>query len=139
MGQEEMGVSAIREAAKIGAIQENARIAAEFIAALNARNLKALAKNLHPELHFIGPAGETHSRESFLEIMGDMFTRLEKVEVTSQFSTDYQTAYVHNMFYAIPGGFTRAVTVLTHEDGKIKKIEMISNPSSTKSSVDELR
>lgn len=141
MSQEDMRVVAIQAATRVGAAQENARIASAYIAALNARNLKGVANNLHPELHYVGPTGETHGREKFLEVAEKIFPNLEKVEVTDQFSTDYQTAYVHNMYYAIPGGVTRGATVITHdpEDGKIKKIEMIHNPNPAHSSLNELR
>lgn len=141
MAQEDMRVPAIQEAEKIGAVQENMRIAAEYIAALNARNLKAAALNLHPEVHFVSPAGEAHGREAFQEMVEKIFPGLQKLEVTDKFMTAYQTAYVHNLFYAVPGGVVRAATVLTHdkEDGKIRKIEMIYNPHATHSSVDELK
>jgi ketosteroid isomerase-like protein len=141
MAQEDMRVPAIQEATRIGAIQENLRIAGEYIAALNARNLRALATHLHPEVHFVSPAGEAHGREAFLEMVEKIFPNLQKVEVTDQFTTAFQTAYVHNLFYAIPGGVVRAASVITHDkdDGKIRKVEMIYNPNPTHGTVDELR
>jgi hypothetical protein len=125
MGQEDIRVAGIQADLRISQVRENTRIAEEFIAAMNARNLEAIGKNLHPQVHFVGPTGETHNRESFLENMREVFAHLERVDVTSRFSSNYQSAYVHNMFFAVPIGLKRAATVITHEDGLIKKIEMI--------------
>ncbi len=125
MSQEDIRIAEIQENLRISAAEENTKFAEEYIEAMKTRNLEAVAKNLHPDLHFVWPMGETHNRESFLDTMRQAFAHLEKVDVTSRFSSNNQTAYVYNMFFAVPARPIQAASVLTHEDGKIKKIEMI--------------
>ncbi len=125
MGQEDIRVAEIQENLRISAVRENTRIAEAYMAAMSTRDLEAIGKHLHPQVHFVGPTGETHNRESFLENMQQAFAHLDKVDVTSRFASPDQTAYIYNMFFALPVGPIRATSVLTHEDGKIKKIEMI--------------
>ena len=125
MGQEDIRVAEIQANLRISQGRENSKIAEEYMAAMSARNLEAIGQHLHPQVHFVGPTGETHNRESFLENMRQAFAHLDKVDVTSRFASPNQTTYIYNMFFALPVGPIRATSVLTHEDGKIKKIEMI--------------
>ncbi len=125
MGQEDIRVAEIQTNLRISETRENVRVAEEFLAAMKTRDLQAIAKNLHPQLHYIGPTGETRGRESFLETMNQVFARLEKVDMTARFTSGDQTAYVYNMFFAAPPGPTLAASVVTHAEGKIKRVEMI--------------
>jgi hypothetical protein len=125
---EDMRVAEIQAATRIAQAQENTKIAEEYIAALNARNIQAIGNTLHPQVHVVGPAGEVHGKESFLETYQKVFANLEKVDVTSRVSSPNQTSYVYNMFFAAPVGAVQGSTVMTHhEDGQIKKIEMAFN------------
>ncbi len=127
MSGENIRVAEIEANIRLAQARENTRVAEEYIAAMKTRNLEALGKNLHPQLHFVGPTGETHNRESFLETMQKVFSNLEKVNVTSHYSSKDQTAYVYNMFFAAPAGSIQTGSLITHEDGKIKKIEIIDD------------
>jgi hypothetical protein len=64
---EDIRVSEIQASLILAQDRKYTRIADDYIAALNTRNLQAITKNLHPDLQVVGPAGEVHNRDSFLE------------------------------------------------------------------------
>lgn len=125
MDQENMRVAAVEESTKIGSARESLRIAGEYIAAVNARNLQAIGKTLHPDLHFVGPAGEVYGRQSFLETYHKVFANVDKLDVTAEALADN---LIYFKFYSVmpPGAALLHGTMrTTHaQDGLIKKIEM---------------
>ncbi len=126
MEQENMRVAAIEETTRIGEARESLRIAGEYLAAVNARNLQAVGKTLHPDLHFVGPAGEVHNRESFLEVYHKVFANLGKLDMTTEALSNNLIYFKYYMVMPAPIGPIQGTMKTTHaEDGLIKKIEMI--------------
>jgi len=125
MDQENIRVAAIEEATRIGAARETLRIAGEYIAAVNARNLQGIGKTLHPDLHFVGPAGEVHGRESFLDTYHKVFANIGKLDITAEALEDNLIYFKYYMVMPAPLGPIHGAMKTTHaEDGLIKKIEM---------------
>lgn len=125
MAQENFEVARIQETTAIGEAREKLRIAGEYIAAVNARNLQAVGKTLHPDLHFVGPAGEVHNRESFLETFHRVFENLGKVDMTAEALSDNRVYMTYYMAQPAPMGAIQGTMKTTHaDDGLIKKIEM---------------
>ena len=128
MGFEDFRVAKIQQSIRVGEAQEKLRIAGEYLAAVNARNLHSVGKTLHPELHFVGPAGEVHNRESFLETFHKVFAHLETVDITAEALADNFVVYNYYMVMPPPIGRIQGTMKTTHaEDGLIKKIEMLSH------------
>src|ERR1700734_1494479 len=113
---ENLRVAEIQATTRIAQSQANIRIAEEYIAALNTRNIQAIGNTLHPQVHVVGPVGEVHGKESFLETYQKVFANLEKVDVTSRVTSPNQTAYIYNMFFAAPVGAVQGSAVMTHHD-----------------------
>ena len=125
MAQENFQVAAIQETTSIGAAQEKLRIAGEYLAAVNARNLQAVGKTLHPEFHFVGPAGEAHNREGFLETFHRVFANVEKLDMAALASAENLVYYTYYAVMPPPLGPVHGTMKTTHaENGLIKKIEM---------------
>jgi len=126
---EDIRVSEIQASLILAQDRKYTRIADDYIAALNTRNLQAITKNLHPDLQVVGPAGEVHNRDSFLETYRKVFQHLEKVDVTVQSRLNNQSTSIFNMVF--PAGPVKTTMVMTHdeEEGLIKKIEMIDDTS----------
>ncbi len=130
MDQENMRIAAIEESTRIGSARESQRIAGEYVAAVNARNLQAIGKTLHPDLHFVGPAGEVHGREGFLETYHKVFANLEKLDMTTEALANNLIYFKYYMVMPAPAGPIQGTLRTTHaEDGLIKKIEMASHPA----------
>src|SRR5271154_5736603 len=85
---EDFRISRIQADIAVGQKLEATRIAGQYLAAVNARNIQSIGKTLHPDLHFIGPAGEVHGRESFLEVYHKVFANVEKLDVTAEALSD---------------------------------------------------
>ena len=134
MDQGNFRVPRIQETTGIGAAQANLRIAGEFLAAMNARNLQAIGKNLHPDLHFVGPAGEVlNNRESFLDTFHKTFINLGKLDLIAEALSDNLIALKYYMVVPAPLGPVLGTMKTTHaEDGLIKKIEMINHSAMLK-------
>jgi hypothetical protein len=122
---EDISVSEIQASLILSQDRKYTRIADDYIAALNARNLQAIGKNLHPDLQVVGPAGAVHNRDSFLETYQKVFQHLEKVDLTSQSRLNNQSTSIYNLVF--PAGPIKTTMVMTHdeEEGLIKKIEVI--------------
>lgn len=127
MDQENMRVTAIEEAARIGAAREALRIAGEYIAAVNTRNLQAIGKTLHPDLHFVGPAGEVRGRENFLDTYHKVFANVGKLDITAESLANNLIFFKYYMVTPVSTDPLHGTMKTTHaEDGLIKKIEMAS-------------
>jgi hypothetical protein len=128
MGQEDMRVSEIQANTRIAQGQENMKVAEAYLTAMHTRNVEAMGNTLHPDLHAVGPAGEVHNRASFLETMQKVTAHLDSVDITSRLASGNQTFYMYNLVFASPAAPLRTGSLMTHhEDGTIKKIEMIAD------------
>ncbi|HXL72432.1 MAG TPA: nuclear transport factor 2 family protein [bacterium] len=122
---EDIKVAEIQASLVLAQERKYTRIADEYLAALNVRNLQALGKNLHPDLQAVGPGGEVHNKASFLETYQKVFPHIEKVDVTALSRLKNQSTSIYNLVF--PAGPVQTTMVMTHEEeeGLIKKIEMI--------------
>jgi hypothetical protein len=128
MSQENLMVSEIQAKTRISQVKASSKVAEAYLTAMRNRNIEALGNNLHPNLHVIGPAGEIHTRTSFLETMRSMVTHLEGVDVMARLTSGNKNFYMYNLVMAAPAAPLRTAQLLTHhEDGQIKKIEIIAN------------
>ena len=134
MDQGNFRIPRIPKTSETGAAQANLRIAGEFLAAMNARSPQTVGKTLHPDLQFVGPAGEVlNNRESFLETFHKVFSDLGKLDMTAEALSDNLIAFKYYMVMPAPLGPVLGTMRTTHaEDGLIKKIEMIHHSSMLK-------
>jgi hypothetical protein len=128
MGQENMRVAAIEADNRIAQRQENMRIAEAYLAAIHTRDIQAVGHTLHPDLHAVGPTGEVHNRAGFLETLGKVVAHSQGVDITARMASGNQTFYMYNLVFAAPAAPLRTAALMTHhEDGRIKKIEIIAD------------
>ena len=128
MGQENFRGAGIQGTTRTGVVQEKLRIAGEYLASMNARNLHSVGKTLHPDLHFVGPAGEIRGRENFLENFHTVFAHLEKLDMTAEALSDNLVFFRYYMVAPAPINRFQGTMKTTHaDDGTIKKIEMIAH------------
>jgi hypothetical protein len=128
MGQENLIVGEIQSATRISQSQASGKVAEAYLTAMRTRNIEALGNTLHPDLHVVGPAGEVHTRTSFLETMRNVVTHLEGADIAARLASGNQNFYMYNLVFASPAAPLRTAQLLTHhEDGQIKKIEIIAD------------
>jgi hypothetical protein len=128
MGQEVAAVSEIQATTRISQAQADSKVAEAYLTAMRARNIEALGNTLHPDVHVVGPAGEVHSRASFIDTMRNVAAHLERVDIAARLASGNQNFYMFNLVFASPAAPLRTAQLLTHhEDGKIHKIEIIAD------------
>jgi len=108
--------------------QTSARLAEAHFAAMKAGDLIALSNTLHPQAQIVGPSGEIHTRESFLETYGKVFANIDRVDVTAQIINDNHAFSIYNLVFTPPQPPLRVASLMTHDSGKIQKIEMVHDP-----------
>jgi len=128
MSQEDDRVARIQATARVGQQLESARFAEAHFAAMKAGDLIALSNTLHPQAQIVGPSGEIHTRESFLETYGKVFANIDRVDVTSQIEHDNHTFSIYNLVFTPPQPPLRVASLMTHDSEKITKIEMVHDP-----------
>lgn len=127
MSPEDILTAEIQAIRRIGESRENSRVAEAYLAALRNRNLTAVDNILHPRFSYVTPAGKTQGKESFLATLQNVFNHVQKIDETARYSSGDQTAHIYSMFFAPSPNPVQAIHVLTHEEGRIKKIEAIDD------------
>lgn len=127
---EDIRISRIQADIAVGQRLEATRIAGQYLAAVNARNIQSIGKTLHPDLHFVGPAGEVHGKASFLEVYHKVFANVENLDLTAESLADNLILFKYYMVMPAPIGPIQGTMKTTHaENGLIKKIEMALPPA----------
>jgi hypothetical protein len=128
MGRENFKVIEIQAATRISQALASSKVAEAYLTAMRTRNIDALDSTLHPDIHVIGPSGEIHGRADFLETMRTVVAHLEDVDVVARLASGNQNFYMYNLVFASPAAPLRTAQLLAHhEDGQIKKIEIIAD------------
>jgi hypothetical protein len=128
VSQEDIRISEIQATTRLSQSQASGKVAEAYLTAMRSRNIEALGNTLHPDLHVVGPAGEVHNRASFLETMRNVSAHLESVDVAARVASGNQSFYMFNLVMAAPAAPLRTAHLLTHhEDGQIKKIEIVAD------------
>ncbi len=128
MSQENLMVGEIQATTRISQVRASSKVAETYLTAMRTGNVEALGNNLHPDVQVVGPSGEIHTRTSFLETMRNVTTHLEGVDVMARLTSGNKNFYMYNLVMAAPAAPLRTAQLLAHhEDGQIKKIEIIAD------------
>lgn len=112
------------ESIQLGQDLKSLKIAQAHLAAVQAQNLQAIGKTLHPDVQVISPTGEVHNKASFLDVYQKVFTHVDTVDGTVQARLNNQSTSIYALNF--PSGKVTMTNVMTHEDdGLIKKIQMV--------------
>lgn len=108
--------------------QENLKIAEDYLRAMQNHDLRAVGKNLDPNVHFKAPLSETHDREAFLGTTRKLFTLMRGADLKARFESKNQALLVYDMVFDPPIGKARAFNLMTFEGDKVKDIEVLYDP-----------
>jgi hypothetical protein len=95
-----------------------------YLQAWDKKDLEAIAKYLHPEIHFVGPMTEVTGKEKFLQSAKRMFPILKALKVRSKFASGDQAMFAYAFVCENPIGVCRTAELMTFQDGLISKIEL---------------
>lgn len=89
-----------------------------------AKNFDAMAKRLHPNVHFIGPLAEMSGRDAVVEAATNLSGLLTDIEIRAKFSSGDQIMFVYDFMFPKPIGKLRASVLMDFDDGLISRIEL---------------
>lgn len=89
-----------------------------------AKNFDAMAKRLHPSVHFIGPLTEMTGRDTVVEAAKNLSGLLTNIEIRAKFSSGNQIMFAYDFMFAKPTGKLRACVLMDFNDGLISRIEL---------------
>jgi hypothetical protein len=99
-------------------------IGESYMAAWQEKDIREIARHLHPEVHFKGPMAEVTGREAVVGSAQRMFPILKEINIRSKFASGNQAIFTYDFVCADPVGTCRTAELMTFEDGQIKSIEL---------------
>ncbi len=127
MSPEDILVAQIQAVRRVGENRESTRVAEAYSAALQNRNLTAISNILHPQFNYVTPTGETQGKESFLATLQKVLNHVQKIDETAHYEAGNQTAHIYSMFFAPSPNPVSTIHILTHDEGKITKVQEIDD------------
>lgn len=116
----------------------NLAIAERYYREMLAKNFDAMAKSLHPNVHFIGPLAEMTGKDAVVEAAKNLSGLLEDIEIRAKFSSGNQIMFAYDFMFPKPIGKLRASVLMDFEDELISKIELFYDGKPFEEKKDEI-
>jgi hypothetical protein len=91
---------------------------------MNNKNMAYMEKQVHPEVHFIGPLAEFTGKEAYLDSVRKFFNLFKSIKIREQFGSQDQAIIVYDVDCREPIGILRSVALLNFKDNLISRIEL---------------
>lgn len=95
-----------------------------YMAAWKDKDLKGIAKYVHPKVHFKGPMVELTDRESYLGSCERILPMLLEIKLHTKFASGNQAIFTYDFICPAPIGVCPTAELLTFEDSLIKSIQL---------------
>ena len=105
-------------------INDKANVAIAYYEAMNNKNMAYMGKQVHSDVHFIGPLAEFTGKEAYLDSVSKFFNLFKSIEIREQFGSEDQAVIVCDVDCPEPIGILRAVALLNFKDNLISRIEL---------------
>jgi len=103
-------------------------IAESYIDAWSRKDVDAIAKLIHPQIHLKSPMTELSGREPFLEAVRKTLEPLEKVNVRAKFASGSQAILVYDL-QMTEVGLVRNANLMLMEDNLVRSVELFFDAS----------
>jgi SnoaL-like domain len=114
-----------------------AEIAEDYLAAWKRKDVDAIARILHPDVHLKSPLADVTGRESFVMMVRKIFLELEDVIVRARFASEAEAMIVYDFVLKQPIGVTRTANLMTFEGGLIRSVELFFDARPFEKSADK--
>jgi hypothetical protein len=104
------------------------QVSRAYLKAWQDKDLKALAAQLHPDVHFRSPNAETQGREAYLAAVGRMLPLLERIDVHAVLHGSDSAMFVYDFVCREPIGTARTAELVRVEGGLIRASEVFFDP-----------
>lgn len=104
--------------------EKNMSTALAYYQAMQRKDLVALEKYLHPEVHLIGPLADITGKEAVMASVTNMVRLFKTLTIRAQFEGEAQVMLAYDVEFPQPLGVSRAAVLLTFQDDLIKRYEL---------------
>jgi hypothetical protein len=115
------GAAAAQAPAADGAI---AVACAAYMDAWARKDLAGIARQIHPDVHFLGPMVDTQGRDAFLRSSEGIFRLLERIDLRGTFIAGNRAMFAYDFVCGPPIGIVRTGELVDFDGGLIRRIEL---------------
>lgn len=95
-----------------------------YYEAMNKKDLAFIEKQVHPDVHFIGPLAEFTGREAYLDSVRKFFNLFKNIKIREKFASQDKAIIVYDVDCPEPVGILRAVALLNFKGSLISRVEL---------------
>ncbi len=103
---------------------DKANMVVTYYEAMNNKNIVYMEKQVHSDVHFIGPLAEFTGKEAYLDSVRKFFNLFKSIKIREQFGSEDQAIIVYDVDCPEPIGILRSVALLNFKDNLISRIEL---------------
>jgi len=104
--------------------KNNVATAESYYTALSEKNVSGMEKYLHPDVQFSSPAANLSGKKAVLEAAELMIKTFNTLTIRTKFGSEEQAVMILDLVYPEPVGHLPAASLLTINNGLIRKIEL---------------
>jgi hypothetical protein len=105
-----------------------ASISEEYLKTWEQHDIEAMARHLHPSLHFKEPLSEITGRQSFLAFATKNLDYVKQVKIRSSFESQNEAVLIYDFIFIDPIGPQKTAAHFTFEGEQIRNIELFYDP-----------
>ncbi len=105
-------------------MMQNISTAMAYYTAMSNKDLEALTKHLHPQVHFLTPLAELSGKEPVAKAVKNFMAFFKTLTIQTALSNENQAMIIYNVDFPGPIGEIHAAALLTFESGLISDIEL---------------
>jgi SnoaL-like domain len=95
-----------------------------YYKAMADKDLTAIARYLHPDVHLVSPMEELIGKEAVLEAVKPFVDLIKSIKMNAKFGSEDQAMLTYDMEFAEPIGVTRTAVLMTFKGGLIVRSEL---------------
>jgi ketosteroid isomerase-like protein len=109
--------------------EKNAALAVGYYQAMSNKDLIAVEKYLHPDVHLISPFIEKKGKQDVLDAVNNLMNFFRELTIRESFGSQDQAMLAYDLDFPEPIGKIRTAVLLTFQDGLIKRYELFFDTS----------
>lgn len=103
---------------------DNVSSAIAYYEAMNAKDLNAMGRYLHPQVEYTGPLTEVSGKTAVIEAVRMLIPFFKTVKIRNSLAQGQQVMMIYDIEAFPPIGKLSVASLLNFEEGKISRIEL---------------
>lgn len=118
--------------------RNNVAIVQTFYTAFGEKNIGAMEKYMHPDIHLITPLSKLQGKEAYLEVVKTFINFFNALTIRATFGEGDQAIIVYDLDCPPPIGKVPAAALMTFQEGLIIRNELFHDTNPWNKVQDEL-